>query len=271
MILFKMEWKKQVKSVAIWTLLFTVLSFGFSAVYPQMFTPQLKESMETMLQGLPEGMMKSFNVTLTGPASMFKPVGFFAYYFQYLFLAACVYASLLGSKALVSEESDGTIDFLYAQPISRATIVRSKFLASFSMLALFWSISGIASVLSLLVFKMSGDSASEILTEVSQIFLYEGLILCFFLALGFFLSSLLNHAKYAISLSLALVFGSYLIGLAGGLLEKLSFLSKISPTQLGNPSSILNNGFSQAPYFVLISALLLLATFSFYQKRDFKS
>lgn len=271
MILFKIEWKKQYKSFLIWSLLFMFLSLGFSAIYPQMFTPALKDSMDIMLKGLPDSMLKTFNITLTGPASMFEPVGFFAYYFQYLYLAACIYASLLGTQALINEESEGTIDFLYAQPLSRAAILLSKFIATFSILSLFWLLSALSSLGSLLLFRMSGDPIQEIINGVTKIYLYEWLVLLFFLTLGFLISSVLTHAKHATSLSLALVFGFYLLGIVGGLLEKLNFLSQWSPVQIGVPSSILNNGLDAAPILFITSLVFLTSAFYCYKKRDFQS
>ncbi|HIZ53446.1 MAG TPA: ABC transporter permease [Candidatus Enterococcus avicola] len=271
MILFKMEWKRLYKGFLIWTLLFAGLSFAFSAIYPQMFTPSLQETMDTMLSGLPESMLTTFNISLTGEASMFKPVGFFAYYFQYLFIAACIYASLLGMQSLISEESEGTIDFLYAQPISRQAILFSKFIARLTVISFFWLLSGLSSMGSLLVFRLASDPKKEIISGITKIYFYEWLVLLFFLTLGFLVSSLLKNASHATSLSLALVFGFYLLGILSGLQEKLNFLSNWSPVHLGIPSSILNNGLPEALYLGLLSGIFLAASFYCYIKRDFQS
>lgn len=227
--------------------------------------------MDIMLSGLPEGMLKTFNISLTGDASMVKLVGFFAYYFQYLFIAACIYASLLGTQALVSEESAGTIDFLYAQPISRQAILLTKFIARLAVLSCFWLVSGLAFLGSLLLFRMAEDPQQEIISGITKIYRSEWLVLLFFLALGFLISSLLKNANHATSLSLALVFGFYLLGILSGLHDKLHFLSKWSPVHLGMPSSILNNGLPEAFYLLILSTIFIALAFYCYRKRDFQS
>ena len=41
-------------------------------------------------------------------------------------MAGGVYAAILGVSALVKEESEGTIEFLYSKPVTRSKIVTAK-------------------------------------------------------------------------------------------------------------------------------------------------
>lgn len=271
MILAKMEWRNLRKGLLIWTLIFVLITLGFSAIYPQMFTPALKEVMTQMMTSLPEGLLATFNISLSGPANMLLPVGFFAYFFQYLFLAACTYAILMGTQSLIGEESAGTIDFLYAQPVSRRQIVASKFLTQVFILTIFWLCAALASLGGLLLFKTTGDSTKEIFDGILKIFLNEWVILLFFLTLGFFLSTLLKSANQGTGIALSFVFGFYLLGVVANLYDKVAFLADFSPVKLGIPASILNQGLPQIGWILFASLLLMVGTFFFYQRKDLES
>ena len=268
MIVAKIEWRNLRKGLFIWTLIFILITLGFSAIYPQMFTPALKDVMAKMMTSLPEGLLATFNISLSGPANMLLPVGFFAYFFQYLFLAACTYSILLGIQSLIQEESIGTIDFLYAQPISRSQIVASKFLTQMIVLSVFWLFSGLSALGGLLLFKSTGDSTKDIVDGILKIFLNEWFILIFFLSLGFFLSTLLKNANQGTGVALSFVFGFYLLGILANLYDKMAFLADFSPINLGIPASILNHGLPQLGWIILSSLLFITATFFLYQHKD---
>ncbi|MFD1900843.1 ABC transporter permease subunit [Enterococcus termitis] len=213
MITAKIETRSLVKGLIIWTLLFAVIIFGFSAVYPQMHSSAMKDLLDAKLTGLSPSLLKTFNISVEGQASFLVAAGFFAYYFQYMFLAASIYAMMLGSQSLIKEETDGTIEFLYAQPVTRKGIVTSKITGNLLILSIFWLISYGVSVGSTLLYRQSTDSAATITKEISKIFIQESLILIFFLMLGFFISTFLKSSKQSTSVSLGIVFGFYLIGI----------------------------------------------------------
>lgn len=271
MTLFKIEWRNQQKALIIWLSTFLSLLLIFSAIYPQMFTPVLKQSMEQMMASLPDSLLGTFNIALSGPASMMTPVGYFAYYFQYLYLAACIYAMLLGTQGLIREESDGTIDFLYAQPIARWQIVQWKLLVSLLQLALFWVVNAFATSLFLWFFKEKSDATAEIIRGVRIIYRGELFSLFFFLCLGFFFSTFLKNVKQSTGVTLSVIFGFYLMGILANLFDKLHFLGEISPISQGIPANLLVNGLSNQWWLLIASLLLLGLSFFFYQKKDFRN
>ena len=63
---------------------------------------------------------------------------------QYIVMAGGIYAAILGVSALVKEESEGTIEFLYSKPVTRSKIVTSKILASAVIFFIFIIIVGIS-------------------------------------------------------------------------------------------------------------------------------
>ena len=270
MILSKIEWRNQRKSLLIWTVVFSLLSLLFSAIYPQMFTPVLKDSMATLMSEFPESLLATFHISLSGPANLLQPLGFFAYYFQYLFLAACVYAILLGIQSLIQEESAGTIDFLYAQPISREQIVANKWFVQTIILSLFWFVSACASLGGLLLFKEKTDTVAAIVEGISAVYWNEWFVLWFFLTLGMFLSTLIHHANQGTSVALSIVFGLYLLGIVSNLYAPLDFLASLSPIHQGIPATILEQGFPHKGILFLISLLFIALTFFVYHRKDFR-
>jgi ABC-2 type transport system permease protein len=272
MITAKIETRSLVKGLIIWTLLFAVIIFGFSAVYPQMHSSAMKDLLDAKLTGLSPSLLKTFNISVEGQASFLVAAGFFAYYFQYMFLAASIYAMMLGSQSLIKEETDGTIEFLYAQPVTRKGIVTSKIAGNLLILSIFWLISYGVSVGSTLLYRQSTDSAATITKEISKIFIQESLILIFFLMLGFFISTFLKSSKQSTSVSLGIVFGFYLIGIFSDLNDSFSWAKNISPTHMGIPSNLLDKGLSvgHVGLLAVLIGLFLVGTYVLYQRKDLK-
>lgn len=272
MITAKIESKSLVKGLIIWTIVFAVIIFGFSAVYPQMHHSAMKDLLDAKLTGLSPSLIKTFNISVKGQASFLAAAGFFAYYFQYMFLAASVYAMMLGSQALIKEETDGTIEFLYAQPVTRKSIVTGKFVGNLLIVTLFWLVSFGVSLGSTLLYRQSTDSTATIAREISKIFFQESLVLLFFLTLGFFVSTVLKSSKQSTSISLGIVFGFYLIGIFSDLNDSFSWAKNISPTHMGIPSNLLDKGLSAANVGLLSLLIILFlgGTYRVYQRKDLK-
>ena len=68
--------------------------------------------------------LKAFNIDSSMDfTDIFNYLG---YAIQYIAMASAVYGAILGVNSLISEESQGTIEFLYSKPINRLKIVTSK-------------------------------------------------------------------------------------------------------------------------------------------------
>lgn len=266
MTIFKIEWQNNKKNLLAWTLVLILIIGLFMSVFPSMANSDMKEMLTTKLDSLPENMLKAFHLN-SGP-SLIEVTGFFAYIFQYLFIAASIYAVMLGHKMLVKEEIEGTIEFLYAQPVSRRQIVLEKIAASISMLLSFWLITYLVS-LGVSIFFNQGDLAIKtIFTGLSKIFVTEFFALILFLSLGFLLSSLLKQMNQGISMGL--VFAFYLCGIVGDLEDKLSLLKEVSPMAQAGPALLLENDWN----IILIGSLAIISLLTFilalviYERKD---
>lgn len=268
MTIVKMEWQTSRKGLILWSCIIVLVLILFMSVFPTMQTGAMKDMLDTKLGGLPENMLKVFHLN-DGP-SLLEPVGYFGYVFQYIFIAASVYAAMLGSKVLVKEETNGTIEFLYAQPVGRTRIVLEKFVATISMLVVFWLVNFIASLGAIVIFNNTKTTVVSIVEDLTKIFIPEFFVLVFFLSVGFLLSSVLRSANQSTSVSLGLVFGFYLLGILGDLQDKLSFFKDISPMAQAGPANLLGQDFDFMLIIsvVLVSALSLVITVLIYKRKD---
>ena len=106
----RLEWKQERNGLFVW-LFFMVLIMGLMmAMFPVMSNQGMEDILTTKLDAMPPEMLEAFS--LTNGASLLQATGFFAYIFQYLFLAACIFATMKGAQALIKEETNGTIEYL---------------------------------------------------------------------------------------------------------------------------------------------------------------
>ena len=266
MTLLKIEWKNNQKNLLAWCISLILIIFLFMSIFPSLENSGMRDMLTTKLDTLPENMLKAFHLN-SGP-SLVETTGYFAYVFQYIFIAASMYAVMLGTKMLVKEETEGTIEFLYAQPISRKKIVLDKLLASLTIITLFWVTTFLASLGAALLFNKGNMTTEDIFSGLTKIFVTEWFVLLFFLSLGFLLSSVLKQANLGVSMGLVFVF--YLMGILGDLQESLSILKDISPMAQAGPAAILENKLNVIlmAILVLISLLLCLGALLIYQRKD---
>lgn len=266
MTIFKIEWQNNKKNILVWTIALSVIITVFMSIFPSMETSGMKEMMTTKLETLPQNMLKAFHLN-SGP-SLVETTGFFAYVFQYIFIAASIFSIMLGNKMLVKEETEGTIEFLYAQPVSRRKIILEKIAATISMLIVFWGVTFLVSIGASLFFNHGVMTSNEIISGIFQIFITEFFVLLFFLSIGFLLSSFLKQVNQGISMGLVFIF--YLFGIVGDLEDKFSFLKDISPMSQANPAAILEKDtmFGLVGILLLISLVCFAVATLIYQRKD---
>ncbi|WP_141603784.1 ABC transporter permease subunit [Terrilactibacillus laevilacticus] len=265
MTLFRLECKTHTKSLLIWMIVVTLLTFGMMAMFPSM-----KESMGEFKNAMPQELMEAFNIS--DMAALSTVGGYFGYIFQYIMIATGIFAAMLGTNSLAREEAEGTIEYLYAQPISRTSIIVSKMLSSLLLYTLYWIISVCVSLLICLIFKESSASASDLVTNFSLFALAGWVMGLTFLSVGFLLSSMLSSNKSATSLSLGLVFLTYILGIVGKLQHDFRFLTYFSPIEAALPSKVFQDGI-EGKYMLTDWLIILIAcclTFWIYRRKDLK-
>lgn len=167
---------------------------------------------------------------------------FFGYVLQYMTLAIMVFVTQVAVNSLVKEETDGTIEFLYSKPISRSAIFIQKILANTLNFIFLLAALGIITVVGYVSFSEYNltDSIKEVGILYSSMF-YIGLV---FMSLGILLSSLLKSSKGSSGIVIAIIFGTFILGIIGVIINDLSFLSYFSPIDWVKTQKLIAYGIS---------------------------
>lgn len=267
--IFKMEVKKGFKSLSIWTIVCIALTILFMSMFPSMKNSGMQELVNTKMGALPPAMLEAFN--LKDIPDFTKLNEYFAYIFQYIAIAGCIYAGMLGAKALIKEESEGTIEFLYAQPVSRTKILTMKLLSSVVLFYLFVALTAAASIVIALMVKPADLNTIDMIMDFKLLFGGFFLVGLVFMSIGFLISTLIKSLKLAMPLSTGLFFVTYILGILAGTIDKLKFLKHFSPFHYAVPFELIKNGFKTTN--LVISIVIILCTVSttylLYRKKDF--
>ena len=138
--MFKFEFKRLLKGSIIWSLVCSALIVMFMLFFPSMKEMGMQELVGSKLEVLPEAFLEAFNIS--GATDFSNISDFSAYVLQYIIMAGGIYAAILGVSALVKEESEGTIEFLYSKPVTRNKIITAKVLANAVIFYIFLIILG---------------------------------------------------------------------------------------------------------------------------------
>jgi ABC-2 type transport system permease protein len=268
--IFKMEFKRALKPLAIWSIVCILLTILFMSMFPSMKDSGMQEIVDTKMGAMPEAILEAFN--LKDMPDFTKLNQYFAYVFQYLAMAGSIYAGMLGAKSLIKEESDGTIEFLYAQPVSRTKIVTMKLLSSLAIFYMFAMVLSVASTLISLAVKPEDLKVIDLLMDMKLLFSGLFLIGLVFMSLGFLISVLIPHLRLAMPVSIGIFFVTYLLGTFSGMIDALEFLKYFSPFHYAVPLELVKSGFQTVSVVLglIISIASIAATFFIYSKKDFR-
>lgn len=264
----KLHIKLQKKSTMIWTLLLSGIVFFFMAVYPSMANESMQQLVDGKMEALPDALLAIVGFEVIPDFTDIRV--FYAYIMQYINIALSIFALSLGLSSFLKEEETGTIEFIYAQALSRKDFVLQKFFANLQLILFTVSMLVLSSGLSFIVFRAEEIKIWDLVIETLPIFAsYYGLALIF-LVLGSGLSLLLKSGSSASGLSMALVFVSYIMGIISSMVDFLQPLESISILHTFLPSSIYAGSFDFLSFLLWLSFALgsfLLGIYRF-EKRD---
>lgn len=249
MLLVKTEFKRNFKSLLLWTAIIVGTALMMMAMYPA-----FKDSfanIEEMLANYPKEFLEAFGLG-EGQLNMGDPYGWFGVE-GYLFvtLIGGSYAAILGSSILSKEEDDKSIEFLLSKPISRNQILLGKALVVVSNLVVLNIIMGLVLLIS---FSIIGDL--KVLTWLLYIvgpFILE----IIFASIAFMVSVFVTKSRKVMSISLGIVIGMYAVDLIAKLTDTFEFLKYITPYEYVNATSIVNDNMIK-PLYLLFSLLIVL-------------
>jgi len=261
--LIKTEFKRNFKSLVLWTAIVAGLVALMLMLYPA-FKDAFSE-LEDFLSIYPEAFLEAFGLG-EGGLDMSDFYGWFGVE-GYLFvnLIGGSYAAILGGSILSKEEDDKTIEFLLSKPISRDRIIIGKALVVAVNLLVMNAVVGLVL---LIAFAIYGD----INVTVWLLFSFAPFILqMIFASISFFISVFVTKSRRVISIGLGIVIGMYVIDLISKLTEEFEYLKYFTPYEYINAVTIVNDEIIK-PVYLLISVLMIGLSFAaawfFYRKKD---
>lgn len=271
MTIFGLEWRRERKSLFLWVIVLLIALGSFMAFFPYLSKQGMDDSLTDMVSALPNNMKVATN--LTDAKALLTLPGYFVYCFYYVFIAFCIFACLLGSKSLVKEETDGTIEFLLGQPIQRSTIVGQKLFSNVLMIIVSWVILYGFSILFGFAFEPKGYDISHFINPVTRVFLNGIIAPLLFFFFGFCVSAFLKSTGTAFSFSLMFVFLTLICGVLGETIAKVSWLKYVSPIQMVNPQNMMTSRIRLLllPPIVLFMILCVLIAFFRYGKKELRA
>ncbi len=267
MTVFWLELRNSKKSAIAWTISLSAVIFALLAFFPSFQNDSMLALANAKLEGIDPAVLAALGLTTMIDFTVIT--NFFGYVLQFVTLALLVFVTQRAVNMLVQEETEGTIEFLYAKPVSRGQIFWQKIFAhlliNISMLVIFAAVT----VIGYLLFSDKGISAAlkESWMFYGSIFFVEMVFMC----VGLLASTIVRSAKAATGVSIGIVFGTFIIGMASAAVEKLSFLIYLSPMDWIKSQKLLADGILPQEWIVGIAVILISvgAGCFLYKKRDF--
>ncbi len=241
--IFTKELRRSVPSLILWFLissgLLILALYSFSAVAQTNFSERLQET----LSAFPEELLAEFQLDNLPELSEF--LIYFALISHGVFAVGCLYACYRGCRSMVKLESHQSIVLIYAQPISRGSILISSFISQALVLMIYnlglWGVSyGMAAM------QPEVDADSFALACLSLYFSYF-MVEILYLSIGYLLSVFLSHSSQASAAAFAVLLVSLLLGIFGGAIPALGWMLFLSPYHYIDTSLVLDSAMLGAP------------------------
>jgi len=263
--IFKHEFNAKFRSVITWSLSIAVLIFVFLAMF-QTFAADAA-LVNKLIASFPPELLTAFGMTNMDWSTI---LGFFGLVFVFVQLCLAIQAANYGFALVSVEEAEWTADFLLSKPVTRVSIMTSKFLAAIAALVVTNAVIWAASLASLNIFRQGQtyELKTVVLMLLSMIFFQ-----LYFLGVGVFTSLLVKRVRNVIPFSMGLVFGLYILNAFSDMVGEKS-LEILSPFEHFAASYIIKHAAWDIP-MVLISVVIIflsvLGSYILYARRNIAS
>jgi len=247
-----------------WSTLIWAIAIAIFCILVVLLFPTFKETFGKALQDTPENLR-----SLLGEAADYQNINGYIdiqVINQMIFLTL-IMGVILGTNLLAGEESDGRLQSLLAQPVSRSKIYWHKFLAM-SLLLFLTSLGLFAGTL--LATLIIGEANNLNIGRFFQATLMVLLITLAYASLAFCLGALSGRKGVAGVVAGFLAFTTFMITTLASTAKVLSSVNYISPFKYFNSPSVIKNGIDLKNVMILISitALCAIVGWIVFRQRD---
>ncbi len=253
---------KRLRGQAIgWGLALAVLGFIITSLFNTV--AQMRDQIQQLVSTLPPAVL----AFVGNVDRMFSPAGFLdARYFSLMPLILGVFAVVIGSGLIASDEENGTLDLILAQPISRTQLFIGRWLAFLGALIGILFMAWLGLVIAIVLASIDLNPL-----QVALPFLALFGVLIWFGNFALLLSLIVPSRRAAASLSGLLLVASYFITTLARVSTDLVPLAKFSPLnyyQGGDALNGLNVGWLAG---LLIASIVFMAiAWWLLQQRDIR-
>lgn len=264
--IFSLELRNLRRSAISGTVSIGCVLYAMLAFFPSMQTESMRALANAKLEGISPTLLAALGLPRLVDFSMIT--AFFGYVLQFVTLAIMVLVTQQAAGLLIKEETDGTIEYLCAKPVSRGEIFLQKLLAHLAVFFLMTVAFIAVTVAGYIAYGgyAFGAAAKEAGILFSAVF-FVGLV---FTAVGLLLSALLRSSKGVVGVTMSAVFGTFLLGILSVVIERLRFLIWFSPMDWIKTEKLMAEGIRPEEWIAggLVILGCTLAGWLRYRKKD---
>lgn len=266
MSVFLLELRNLRKSVLTGLLSISVVIGVLLAFFPAMQNESMQALAGAKMAGMDETLLQALG--LSAMLDFTVITNFFAYAIQYVGLAIMVLVVQRAVSLFIKEETDGTIEYLCAKPVSRNDIVLQKLLAYVALTVGTFFVYFLVTFVGYMI--VSDYSFGEALRESAIIFGAMLFVALVFSAIGVLASALIKSSRGVSGVTVGLVFGTFLVGILSIVVPKLDFLKWFSPMDWIKVEKLMSVGILPEEWVVGIFIIVVCsgAAWLRYRKKD---
>lgn len=209
--IFSRELKSNISKLFAWLLVLSILLGLLMAVYPIMLDSNMKSIFDSFTSSLSTNVKSilGFHDDLDY-TNMTEYIGFI---YQYIAVFVVMFAMQLGANSLAKEQANGSIGYIYSNPISRSEIVTQKFLANVLVYLIMVILLGCVTIgISLIIGPENIQNTIFGISKVLAGIFLSGIV---FMAIGMFFSSLSKSITFTEGTSILFVLLTVLVAIFG--------------------------------------------------------
>lgn len=248
----------------IWFGVLGALALMYIGLYPT-FSSDAAQTRE-LFSHVPPAFKAAFNLDVD---TLLSFLGFFAFTFTNLTLAAGIYAMHTGVSVMSREQRSKTTDFLLTKPRSRTNVFVQKYLAGLGAVVLVWA--GFFAVSFVLAKAFGGGDFG--LDRFSMLLVALLIIEVWLYTFGVFLTQVMKRLRSTVPVTLAATFGFFMVGMLGAIINEPK-LSYFSPFKFFDFVAIASGKGYDAVYLLVAFVSMFVAggvAYLLYVKRDEKA
>ncbi|MGG0176999.1 ABC transporter permease subunit [Gottfriedia acidiceleris] len=259
--IFLHELKAYRKSTFIWTASLMAIVVFFLSLFPAIAKDYVQFS--KVLEGYPEGVRKALGLEIE---SFGNVLGFYSYVFIYISLCGAIQAMILGTSIISKEVREKTADFLLTKPVTRIKVMTSKIFAGVVSLAITNVFYLVATIMMAQHVKTADYSSKSIILLSVSLFITQLL----FFGMGILISVVFPKIKAVLSISLAVVFGFFVVGMVVAT-DESNAKRFLSPFKYFEPKYIIAHSKFESQFLIMSIGMIIVSIFAsymIYKKRD---